>query len=101
VGVVAVPDSRLDRLAAIVRPPRVIPAAIEFVDIAGLVQGANQGEGLGNQFLGHIRNVDAVAHVVRCFEHPDVTHVMGELDPVRDRDIVITELTLADLAVVE
>ena len=101
VGVVTVPDSRLDRLAAVVKPPQVIPAVIEFVDIAGLVQGANQGEGLGNQFLGHIRNVDAVAHVVRCFEHPDVTHVMGALDPVRDHDIVMTELALADLSLVE
>jgi len=101
VGVVSVPDQRLARLAAVVHPPQVIPAVIEFVDIAGLVQGASKGEGLGNQFLGHIRNVDAIAHVVRCFENPDVTHVMGTLDPVRDHDVVMMELTLADLAVVE
>ncbi|UCG89490.1 MAG: redox-regulated ATPase YchF [Gemmatimonadota bacterium] len=101
VGVVPVPDQRLERLAAVVHPPQVIPAVIEFVDIAGLVQGASKGEGLGNQFLGHIRNVDAIAHVVRCFEHPDVTHVMGTIDPVRDHDIVMTELALADLAAAE
>jgi len=101
VGVVPVPDRRLERLAAVVSPPQVIPAVIEFADIAGLVQGASKGEGLGNQFLGHIRNVDALAHVVRCFEHPDVTHVMGTIDPVRDHDVVLTELALADLAAVE
>ncbi|MFQ5554607.1 MAG: redox-regulated ATPase YchF [Acidimicrobiia bacterium] len=101
VGVAAVPDPRLDAIAAIVRPPKVIPAVMEFVDIAGLVAGASQGEGLGNQFLSHIREVDAVAHVVRCFDDPDVTHVTGPVDPRRDIDIVATELALADLATVE
>jgi GTP-binding protein YchF len=103
VGVVAVPDPRLDRLNEIVRPKKKVPAVVEFVDIAGLVKGASQGEGLGNQFLSHIREVDAVVHVIRCFEDPDVVHVMGalELDPVRDHDIVTSELALADLAVVE
>ncbi len=101
VGVVPVPDVRLDRLAATVRPPQVVPATVEFVDIAGLVKGASQGEGLGNQFLAHIRNVDAIVHVVRCFEDPDVTHVHGEVDPERDHDVITAELALADLAVVE
>ena len=103
VGVVAVPDPRLDQLNEIVRPKKKVPAVVEFVDIAGLVKGASQGEGLGNQFLSHIREVDAVVHVIRCFEDPDVVHVMGalELDPVRDHDIVTSELALADLAVVE
>jgi GTP-binding protein YchF len=101
VGVVSVPDERLDRLAAVVRLPNVTHAIIEFVDIAGLVKGASVGEGLGNQFLGHIRDVDAIAHVVRCFEDPDVTHVMGAVDPVRDHDVVTTELALADLALAE
>ncbi|UCD23822.1 MAG: redox-regulated ATPase YchF [Gemmatimonadota bacterium] len=97
VGVVAVPDERLVRLAAAAKPPKVIPATVEFVDIAGLVQGASKGEGLGNQFLGHIRDVDAIVHVVRCFQDPDVTHVMGDLDPVRDHDVITGELALADL----
>ncbi len=101
VGAVAVPDPRLDRLAEVVRPKRVVPATVEFVDIAGLVRGASQGEGLGNQFLSHIREVDAIVHVVRCFEDPDVTHVMGAVDPERDHDIVTMELALSDLAVVE
>jgi GTP-binding protein YchF len=101
VGVVEVPDSRLDALVDIVKPKRRVPAAVEFVDIAGLVQGASQGEGLGNQFLSHIREVDAVLHVIRCFEDPDVTHVMGPVDPVRDHDVITAELALADLAVVE
>jgi len=101
VGVVSVPDRRLEQLAAVVNLPQVTHATIEFVDIAGLVQGASHGDGLGNQFLGHIRDVDAIAHVVRCFEEPDVTHVMGSVDPVRDHDIIATELALADLAVVE
>ena len=101
VGVVPVPDRRLARLAAVAKPSKVVPAVVEFVDIAGLVRGASKGEGLGNQFLGHIRDVDAVAHVVRCFEDSDVVHVMGGLDPVRDHEVVITELALADLAVAE
>ncbi len=97
IGVVPVPDGRLERLAAAAKPPKVVPAAVEFVDIAGLVQGASKGEGLGNQFLGHIRDVDAIVHVVRCFQDPDVTHVMGELDAVRDHDVITGELALADL----
>ncbi len=100
-GIVQVPDPRLEALAAIVRPERVVPAAVEFVDIAGLVKGASQGEGLGNQFLANIREVDAVLHVVRCFEDPDIQHVMGPVDPVRDREVVNIELGLADLATVE
>ncbi len=97
VGVVPVPDPRLDRLAAIVRPQRVVPAVMEFVDIAGLVAGASRGEGLGNQFLAHIRQVEAVAHVVRCFEDPDVVHVAGRVDPAGDVETIDTELALADL----
>jgi hypothetical protein len=101
VGIVEVPDPRLDELFAIVKPKKRVPAVVEFVDIAGLVKGASQGEGLGNQFLSHIREVDAVVHVIRCFEDPDVVHVMGPVDPVRDHDVVTSELALADLAVVE
>ena len=101
VGVVAVPDPRLERLNEIVRPKKKVPAVVEFVDIAGLVKGASQGEGLGNQFLSHIREVDAVVHVIRGFEDPDVVHVMGPVDPVRDHDVITSELALADLAVVE
>src|SRR5262245_1406223 len=101
VGVVSVPDPRLDQLAAIVKPKNIVPAVVEFVDIAGLVKGASQGEGLGNQFLGHIREVDAIVHVIRCFEDPDVLHIMGPVDPVRDHDIITSELALADLGVVE
>src|SRR5712692_4210974 len=101
VGVVAVPDPRLDRLFELVRPKKQVPAVLEVVDNAGLVQGASQGEGLGNQFLSHIREVDAIVHVIRCFENPDVVHVMGPVDPVRDHDVVTSELALADLAVVE
>jgi GTP-binding protein YchF len=101
VGVVEVPDPRLERLVELVRPKRKVPAVVEFVDIAGLVRGASQGEGLGNLFLAHIREVDAVVHVIRCFEDPDVVHVMGPVDPVRDHDVVTSELALADLAVVE
>jgi len=96
-GVVTVPDPRLDQIAAIAKVHTRIPATVEFVDIAGLVQGASKGEGLGNKFLSHIREVDAIVHVVRCFEDPDVHHVTGSLDPVRDIDIVVTELVLADL----
>ena len=101
VGVVEVPDARLEKLNEIVRPKKKIPAVVEFVDIAGLVKGASQGEGLGNQFLSHIREVDAVVHVIRCFDDPDVVHVMGPVDPVRDHDVITSELALADLAVVE
>src|SRR3954468_24591115 len=100
-GIVQVPDPRLDSLARIVKPERTVPAVVEFVDIAGLVQGASEGEGLGNQFLANIREVDAVVHVVRCFEDPDVQHVMGPVDPVRDREVINIELGLADLASVE
>jgi len=100
-GIVQVPDPRLEPLAELVRPERVVPAAVEFVDIAGLVKGASQGEGLGNQFLANIREVDAVLHVVRCFEDPDVQHVMGPVDPVRDREVINIELGLADLVTVE
>ncbi len=101
VGVVPVPDPRLDRIAEIVGPKQVTPTTMEFVDIAGLVAGASKGEGLGNQFLAHIRETDAVAHVVRCFEDPDVVHVSGAVDPLRDIDVIHTELALADLDTVE
>src|SRR5437867_7730895 len=97
VGVVTVPDWRLGPLAKIARTAIIIPAAIEFVDIAGLVKGAWQGEGLGNKFLSHIREVDAIVQVVRCFEDPDIHHVTGSIDPVRDIEIVSTELVLADV----
>lgn len=97
VGVVGVRDQRLQAIAEIVQPQHTVPAVVEFVDIAGLVRGASEGEGLGNQFLAHIRETDAVAHVVRCFASEDITHVAGELDPVRDIEIVNTELLLADL----
>jgi GTP-binding protein YchF len=100
-GIVQVPDPRLDALAMIVKPERTVPAVVEFVDIAGLVKGASEGEGLGNQFLASIREVDAIVHVVRCFEDPDVQHVAGEVDPARDREIINIELGLADLASVE
>lgn len=101
VGVVGVPDPRLDALAAIAKPERVLPTAIEFVDIAGLVAGASQGEGLGNQFLAHIRETDAIAHVVRCFEDDDIIHVAGGVNPIADIDVIDTELGLADLQSVE
>ncbi|HEY7028971.1 MAG TPA: redox-regulated ATPase YchF [Gemmatimonadales bacterium] len=100
-GVVTVPDPRLDTLTGIVKPQKSIPAAVEFLDIAGLVKGASQGEGLGNQFLTNIREVDAIVHVIRCFDDPDVQHVTGSVDPVRDREIIGIELGLADLAGVE
>src|SRR6266481_3737376 len=96
-GVVTVPEARLEPLSIIARVTHIIPTTIEFVDIAGLVKGASRGEGLGNKFLSHIREVDALVHVVRCFEDPDVVHVTGEIDPVRDIEIVTTELILADL----
>ncbi len=101
VGVVGVPDPRLDQLAAIAKPERILPAAVEFVDIAGLVAGASKGEGLGNQFLAHIRETDAIAHVVRCFVNDDIVHVAGKVDPISDIDVIDTELCLADLASVE
>ena len=101
VGLVAVPDPRLDILSGIVRPERVVPTTMEFVDIAGLVEGASRGEGLGNQFLGHIRETDAIAHVVRCFENDDVVHVAGKVDPLSDIAVINTELSLADLEAVE
>jgi hypothetical protein len=100
-GIVPVPDPRLDAVAAVTHPQRAVPATVEFVDVAGLVRGASRGEGLGNQFLAHIRDVDAVAHVVRCFEAPDVPHVEGRLDPLGDIEVVETELALADLATIE
>src|SRR5690349_23838665 len=101
IGRVNVPDARLDTLSKIVQPERTVPAAVEFVDIAGLVKGASQGEGLGNQFLANIRETDAIVHVVRAFEDDDVLHVMGAVDPVRDREVIEFELALADLATVE
>lgn len=97
VGVVAVPDPRLEQLATIVKPERILPTTIEFVDIAGLVKGASKGEGLGNKFLANIRETDAIAHVVRCFENDDVTHVAGKISPADDIDVINTELALADL----
>src|SRR5919205_657241 len=101
VGEVAVPDPRLDALAAIAGSAQIIPTRLTFVDIAGLVRGASKGEGLGNQFLANIREVDAIAHVVRCFEDPDVTHVEGKIDPVADIETIETELMLADLESLE
>jgi ribosome-binding ATPase len=101
IGVVPVPDPRLQRLADIVHPEKIIPAAVELVDIAGLVAGASEGAGLGNQFLSHIREVDAIAHVVRAFENGDVIHVAGKIDPLADIETIDTELALADLASVE
>jgi ribosome-binding ATPase len=101
VGIVEVPDSRLAKLAEIAKPQKVIPAVVEFVDIAGLVAGASKGEGLGNKFLANIRETDAIAHVVRCFEDPNVVHVTGKVDPVSDIETINTELALADLQTVE
>jgi hypothetical protein len=101
IGVVAVPDARLDSLAKIFRPQKVVPSTIEFVDIAGLVKGASKGEGLGNQFLSHIRDVDAIAHVVRCFDDPNVVHVDGSVNPKRDIEVVETEMIFKDLETVE
>jgi GTP-binding protein YchF len=101
VGVVELPDPRLQKLAAIAKPERVVPALVEFVDIAGLVAGASKGEGLGNQFLSHIRETDAIVNVVRCFEDANVIHVAGKVDPVADIEVIQTELCLADLATVE
>jgi GTP-binding protein YchF len=101
VGVVPVPDRRLEELAAIVHPQKILPTTVEFVDIAGLVAGASKGEGLGNKFLAHIREVDAIAHVVRCFENDDIVHVAGRIDPATDIEVINTELALADLDSVE
>ncbi len=101
IGVVNVPDARLDALASVVKPERTLPAAVQFVDIAGLVKGASKGEGRGNAFLSNIRETDAIVHVVRCFDDPDVTHVDGSVDPARDRETIEFELALADLGVVE
>jgi len=101
VGVVPVPDPRLAALAAIVKPEKILPTTVEFVDIAGLVAGASKGEGLGNKFLAHIRETDAIAHVVRCFVNDDIVHVAGRIDPLADIDVINTELALADLETVE
>jgi GTP-binding protein YchF len=101
VGVVGVPDLRLNELAAIAKPEKILPAAVEFVDIAGLVAGASKGEGLGNQFLAHIRETDAIAHVVRCFVDDDIVHVSGKVNPIADIDVIDTELCLADLVAVD
>ena len=100
-GIVSLPDSRLDDLNNIFRPEKVTPASVEFFDIAGLVRGANKGEGLGNQFLGQIRQVSAIIHVVRCFENDKITHVEGSIDPIRDAELIETELLLADLQTIE
>ena len=100
-GIVAVPDKRIRELVSIAKPQKTIPTAMEFVDIAGLVAGASKGEGLGNQFLAHIREVDAIAHVVRCFEHADIVHVAGRIDPISDIETIDTELQLADLESVD
>lgn len=101
VGIVPMPDPRLDALAAIVKPERIVPTTMEFVDIAGLVAGASQGEGLGNKFLAHIRETDAIAQVVRCFENDDIVHVAGKIDPASDIETINTELVLADLETAE
>ncbi len=100
-GVVTVPDKRLEKIAALIQPKSLVPTTMEFIDIAGLVEGASKGEGLGNQFLGHIRATDAIAHVVRCFDDPEVVHVAGAVNPLHDIDIINTELLLADLDTVE
>ena len=100
-GIVAVPDERLKVLAELEKSGRIVPSSLKFIDIAGLVKGASEGQGLGNQFLGHIRNVDAVAHVVRVFKDPDVVHVEGTINPVNDLEVIMTELMLADLDMLE
>ncbi len=100
-GIVTVPDERLDQIAALVKPKSLVPTTMEFIDIAGLVEGASKGEGLGNQFLGHIRSTDAILHVVRCFADPEVVHVAGKVSPLHDIDIINTELLLADLDTVD
>ena len=101
VGVVPVPDARLTVLARLVKPEKVTPTSIEFVDIAGLIKDAHKGEGLGNKFLGHIRSVDAIAHVVRCFKAENVPHSYDNIDPARDADVVETEIVISDLEIVE
>ena len=100
-GIVTVPDDRLDKIAALVKPKSLVPTTMEFIDIAGLVEGASKGEGLGNQFLGHIRSTDAILHVVRCFADPEVAHVAGKVNPLHDSDIINTELLLADLDTID
>ena len=101
VGVITVPDERLTKLAEIVHPGRIVPATCEIVDIAGLVKGASKGEGLGNKFLGNIRETDAIIHVLRCFEDENITHVDGTIDPIRDKEIIDTELQLKDLETID
>lgn len=101
VGMVSVPDERLDKLTEMYNPPKTIPAVVEFVDIAGLVRGASKGEGLGNKFLSHIREVDAIVHVVRCFENPNIVHVEGSIDPQRDIETINLELILSDMELLE
>ncbi|MEE1019154.1 MAG: GTPase, partial [Acutalibacteraceae bacterium] len=101
IGVVAVPDERLDKLAEIYTPDKVTHAVIEFVDIAGLVKGASKGEGLGNKFLSHIREVDAIVHVVRCFENDDIVHVEGSIDPARDIETINLELIFSDIEMID
>ena len=101
VGVITVPDERLTKLAEIVHPGRIVPATCEIVDIAGLVKGASKGEGLGNKFLGNIRETDAIIHVLRCFEDENITHVDGSIDPIRDKEIIDTELQLKDLETID
>jgi len=101
IGIVPVPDERLEKIAQIIKPPKVTYTTMEFHDIAGLVRGASRGEGLGNKFLGHIREVDAIVHIVRCFDHPSVSHIYGTIDPSRDIEIINTELIIADLETVE
>ena len=100
-GTITVPDKRLNALAEIVDPERIVPTTVEIVDIAGLVRGASKGEGLGNQFLANIRETDAIIHVLRCFEDPNIVHVDGTIDPVRDKEVVDTELQLKDLETIE
>ena len=101
VGMITVPDERLNKISDLVNPQKIIPTTVEIVDIAGLVKGASKGEGLGNQFLGNIRNTDAILHVVRCFDDDNITHVDGSIDPVRDKEIIDTELQLKDLESIE
>ena len=101
IGIVSVPDERLEKIASILHPPKTTYTTMEFLDIAGLVKGASRGEGLGNRFLGHIREVDALLHIVRCFDDPDIVHMTGAIDPVRDMEIINTELLLADLETLE